>query len=180
MKQEDETTTFAVTPKRLVLVFATQRSGSTLLCQTLQRMGGLGAPDEYFQKVDPSVASDDSDLMSILAKRGRLKLDEPTVGVKIMVNHTKRVAECLGLNPKTPAEAMQGISNWAHDKFDSVGAVVIRRRSMFDQTISRVEAQKTGVYHRTVDGREIHGDKKELKGTSIFDRFRDRSASHTA
>src|SRR5919197_6386428 len=39
----------AVTPELCYLVCATPRSGSTLLCQLLERTGVAGRPDEYFE-----------------------------------------------------------------------------------------------------------------------------------
>ena len=39
----------AITPRRSYLVCATPRSGSTLLCETLERTGIAGRPREYFE-----------------------------------------------------------------------------------------------------------------------------------
>ena len=41
-------------PKRSYLVCATQRSGSTLVCQALKETGVAGRPEEYFEALQHS------------------------------------------------------------------------------------------------------------------------------
>ncbi len=152
-----------VRAKKLVLVFATQRSGSTLLCQTLEKMGGLGRPGDYFSNTRATEGKNIDQLISVLEKKGRASPDEITVGVKMSVNYSMRVASQLCFDPKDPGEALNQISDWAQNTFESVGIVILKRRSMFDQAVSRTEARRTGLYHRQSDGTESIGNSRNLE-----------------
>ena len=74
-------------PKRSYLVCATQRSGSTLVCQALKETGVAGVPEEYFEALQHSgrprrpeeyfTGLDDPSILSHLGERERRSANEP-------------------------------------------------------------------------------------------------------
>jgi LPS sulfotransferase NodH len=74
-------------PDRSYLVCATQRSGSTLLCQALKETGVAGRPEEYFEALQHSgrprrpgeyfSGADDPSILGHLGERERRRADDP-------------------------------------------------------------------------------------------------------
>ena len=77
----------AESPTRSYLVCATQRSGSTLVCQALKATGIAGVPEEYFEALQHSgrprrpeeyfTGLDDPTILSHLGERHRRAADDP-------------------------------------------------------------------------------------------------------
>ncbi len=77
----------AESPTRSYLVCATQRSGSTLVCQALKQTGVAGVPEEYFEALQHSgrprrpeeyfTGLDDPTILSHLGERQRRAADDP-------------------------------------------------------------------------------------------------------
>ncbi|MBD3625456.1 MAG: hypothetical protein HUJ24_08780 [Rhodobacteraceae bacterium] len=136
---------------KLTLVLASQRSGSTLLCNDIKSLGGLGSPAENFLKLFR--AGDGSGLGPQDVKdRIAAGADEqsPDVGaVKLMVNYAPRVYRFIEKSEKPAGrfEACMGFIEWARREYDAVNLIVLVRENAVDQAISRALASKTGVYH---------------------------------
>lgn len=153
---------------RLTIVLASQRSGSTLLCNDIKSLGGLGSPAEHFLKLfrqqdDASLGAQD------VKDRIAAGTDElsPDVGaVKLMVNYAPRVYGFIEKSEKPAGryEACMGFIEWARREYDAVNLVVLVRENAVDQAISRTLASKTGVYH--IQQKKRAGKKKAAGGLS--------------
>jgi len=79
--------------RRLVLVLASQRSGSTLLCRDIESLGGMGVPGEHFLDIlGTNERSDltEDDVMACIEK-GRDRKAPDVAGVKLMVNYAPKI-----------------------------------------------------------------------------------------
>lgn len=137
----------------LTLVLANQRSGSTLLCQDIISLGGLGRPGEYFLKVVGSGKPKPD--VTAATIRGLLEQQRATggsgvAGIKLMVNYAPRIMQYItGDHAKRPEPeaASKAFIDWALQTYDGVNLVVLTRENVINQAISRVIARRTGVYH---------------------------------
>jgi len=148
---------------KISIVFATQRSGSTLLCNDIKSIGGLGAPGEHFLPVFKRIRETGrtpppADILTSIKDLGVDSQFEDVLGVKIMVNYVIRACELLGMEAKSRPEAIQKIADWASKNFSSAGMYTLRRSPLVDQALSRAEAQHSGIYHRHSGG-EVYGEK---------------------
>lgn len=136
----------------LTLVFATQRSGSTLLCRDITTLGGLGRAQEHFLPIAQASKRErrmmsESDVIRML-KGGRDREIADTTAVKIMVNYASSVYSCIsGNNERSTLKSMQGLLDWAICHFERVNLITLERESLLDQAVSRAMARLTGVFH---------------------------------
>lgn len=132
----------------LVLVLATARSGSTLLCHDIASLGGLGMPKEYFlglRREPRTTTATEVDVMERVAMG--VRDDAPQVAsVKLMVPQSPFVHEALTGRRVPPVEALPAVIEWAQKRFERL-MVVFLVRNAIDQAISRVVANATGVFH---------------------------------
>lgn len=137
--------------RRLVLVLASQRSGSTLLCRDITSLGGLGVPKEYFldilgKKGRPDLA--ENDVIGCLEK-GRDPNAPDVAGVKLMVNYASKIDGYIRGDAHVGApKAINNILNWARLRFDDVVVFALVRENSLDQAISRAVANATDIWHR--------------------------------
>ncbi|MEM8787400.1 MAG: Stf0 family sulfotransferase [Pseudomonadota bacterium] len=133
---------------KLTLVLANQRSGSTLLCQDIASLGGMGVPSEHFIQV---VGKGNDGVVGADRIRALAALNAPgdVAAVKLMVNYASTVDNHIHDRDQllSPAEACRSFITWARETYDRVNLVVIIRENVIDQAISRFMAETTGVYH---------------------------------
>lgn len=134
----------------VTLVLASQRSGSTLLCQDIRSLGGLGAPDEYFLDIlgPQKLSGIDEDEVVRKIEQG-VQDDEKSVGaVKLMVNYAPEVYRYIyGRPAENMYEAVLGIVDWSQSRFSKVNVVAIVRGDVLDQSLSHARARLTDVWH---------------------------------
>jgi LPS sulfotransferase NodH len=132
----------------LVLVLSSARSGSTLLCQDINSLGGLGMPKEYLRglRTEPrTTTATEADVLERVAMG--VRPDAPGVAsVKLMVPQTPVTYEALSGKRIASVEALPGVINWARERFERLFMVFLVRNAI-DQAISRVVADATGVFH---------------------------------
>lgn len=133
-----------VTPQRKIVICATQRTGSTLLCQDLTGTGVLGKPREHFLPWHNHPDSLDlrRDLRRIL-KVG--STENGVFAVKLMANQAAAAERCLtGLvEPDSDAAAFPHLMGL----FRGAVWVYLRRDNVIRQAISAKLAKKTNVFH---------------------------------
>lgn len=90
--------------KELTIVLASQRSGSTLLCQDVSAIGGLGVPNEYFLKIvgnnKPKAPSERLVLEAV--KKGQDPNRLQAGAIKMMINQASDVASLINGSVPTP------------------------------------------------------------------------------
>lgn len=155
--------------RAITLVIASQRSGSTLLCQDIASLRGMGAPREYFldilnQPKQPKTSPTEADVLACIAK-GIMPSDPATGAVKLMVNYAPKIdAFIRNTAPVAPPQALQNIIAWADASFDRVNLVALIRTNALDQAISRAVANLTDIWHRRSnqlpDGADPYAEKK--------------------
>lgn len=139
-------------PTALTLVLSSARSGSTLLCRDIASLGGLGAPREYMKGLDAEArARRRSELLSeaeVIARVARgIREDAPGVGaLKLMLPQASTTYEAISGRRLPPDKAMARVVEWARKRFDRVLLVFLFRNTI-DQTISRIVAHETGIFH---------------------------------
>lgn len=138
---------------KLTLVLANQRSGSTLLCQDIASLGGMGRPGEYFLRFTggphPKPNVGPADLKARMEGQDATRA-EPVAAVKLMLNYAGRIEQYLSARTDrrlAPGAAAQAFVDWARASYDSVNLLVITRENPVDQAISRVLAAERGLYH---------------------------------
>ncbi|MEL6648675.1 MAG: Stf0 family sulfotransferase [Pseudomonadota bacterium] len=135
-------------PHSVTLIFASQRSGSRLLCDDVASLGGLGHPREQFNYILPwQDTRGEEDVFEAIASGATRR--NPGVGsVKVMVSQVRPINRYLTGQTGVPEpHAMQNIIEWSKTRFEHVMVLVIVRESQLDQAISRIVARTTQIYH---------------------------------
>jgi LPS sulfotransferase NodH/SAM-dependent methyltransferase len=130
------------TRSRWIIVCATQRTGSTLVCEDL-RNNGLGNAEEHFL---PFVADHSSPPENILSAVARAFCDAGGIcSVKIMASYATLLDSRLRTTElRAPDEpALRALATM----YDNVVWVYVTRRSQVRQAISRVLSRKRGINH---------------------------------
>lgn len=145
--------------KELTIVLASQRSGSTVLCQDVTAVGGLGVPNEYFLKLigknKPQNPGEQHVLEAIA--RGQDPARPEAAAIKMMLNQAPPIASYIdGAAPLPPAQATQRVIDWARDRFERVAIIALVRDNSLDQAISKAVANASQTWHH---------DSKVNKGT---------------
>jgi len=133
--------------RKLVVVCATQRSGSTLLIEDL-RNNGLGRGEEHFLPLIQN-ADAHSDLIFRLIENATDANQVATI--KVMANYMPAVDAYLSRNRFSAAE--DGVYAAVADVFADAFWIYLRRRSVVHQAVSRLMAAKTGVSHAIASDR---------------------------
>ena len=127
-------------PKKIILC-ATQRCGSTMICEDIRNTGILGTPEEYFI---PWVKGKDANWRKALAgieKKGQT--ENGVFSVKIMSNQIFHINACMG--------EFYNVENCKSDflfhYYQDAHWVFIRRRNIIRQAISRHVSRCSGVNH---------------------------------
>lgn len=123
-----------------VVVCATQRSGSTMVCEDLSLIG-CGHPNEYFLKWKPKKGVDWARELDAIVEKHSV---DDRFAVKIMANQLRDIDACLA----TFLEASD-FPRFAHfaTAFKDALWVWVRRSDLLGQAISHYVAMNTGTYH---------------------------------
>lgn len=140
----------ATPTKELTIVLASQRSGSTVLCQDVTAVGGLGVPNEYFLKIighnKPQNPGEQHVLEAIA--RGQDPKRPEAAAIKMMLNQAPAVASYIdGSAPLPPAQATQRVIDWARARFERVAIIALVRDNSLDQAISKTVANASQTWH---------------------------------
>ena len=121
--------------RKLVIVCATQRCGSTLLIEDL-RNNGLGRGEEHFL---PLINNGDahSDLIFRIIENATDSNQVATI--KVMANYMPAIDAYLSRNRFSAAEG--GMYGAVADVFASAFWIYLRRRSVVHQAVSRLMAR---------------------------------------
>lgn len=136
--------------KELTIVLASQRSGSTVLCQDVTAVGGLGVPNEYFLKIIGHNKPQDPGEQHVLEAiaRGQDPARPEAGAIKMMLNQAPAVAAYIdGGAPLPPAQATQRVIDWARDRFERVAIIALVRDNSLDQAISKAVANASQTWH---------------------------------
>jgi LPS sulfotransferase NodH len=154
---------------RSYLICATQRCGSTLLCEWLDQTGVLGHPNEYLGLWQEYADRDDAPFWELVVQetKDRWRGANGVFGCKVMANTFPVAMQWLR---RVPAAA--GLDDWRVGQlaFGPGPVVRVQRRDRVRQAISRYIAMQTGIYHVAAD--DAVGS--ELLGGALGSREADR------
>jgi len=132
---------------REIVICATQRCGSTLLCNDLAN-NGLGRPEELFLPVINNFeAHKDRDIMPDVIRRG--SSENGVFAVKIMANYAPVIEDYLARQCGNVADP-QGLTHIA-TRFAAAYWIFISRCDTVSQAVSRLMSQITGINHAVLD-----------------------------
>jgi len=155
----------------MILICATQRSGSTLLCEDL-RNHKLGKAEEHFLPIVQGYTTSDPEGW-ISSKIHDASSENGVASIKTMSNYTAQVDRFLG-----GSGGIQDGRLWPafFDRFHDAVWVRLHRRNIVRQAISRLFALKSGVNHSVATeaaafkpGRSVIGDTTKLYDTIQYD-----------
>lgn len=123
-----------------VVICATQRSGSTMVCEDLNLVG-CGNPNEYFLNWKPKKGVDwEKELDAILEKRSV----DGRFAVKIMANQLRDIDACLAtFQPASDYRRYPHLTTFFKDAL----WIYVYRDDLLGQAISHYVARNTGTYH---------------------------------
>jgi len=128
-----------------IVICATHRSGSTMVCDDLTGSGVLGRANEHFVNwARHDVSEDYGERLAGILKRGTTP--NGIFAVKVMADQVRMVdARLRGIvAADSGAGAFPHFIGWCHD---ATWVYVVRRDSV-RQAISNLAARKTGIFHR--------------------------------
>ncbi len=168
-----------MTPRRALVVCATPRSGSTLLCALLASSGTGGRPESWYRaedraeyEADWGVSSQDAgDFLASAIRAG--SDDSGTFGLRIKAQSLAlMLAELRGLVGPLPDRALM------ERAFGPCAYVFIRRQDDVAQAVSRLKAEVSQVWHR--DGTETAPRGEARYDADRLDQFRTEAAAGNA
>ncbi len=134
-------------PQKTYIVCATQRSGSTLLCDLLYKSGAAGNPKEflltqYEPKEGIDISKYDQYVQTLLS---RYASDNGVSGVKLMEDNfalvVERLRKSLHLQEKSDVEVLEPI-------FPNLSFIFITRKDKIRQAISLSRAEQSKVWEK--------------------------------
>ena len=154
------------------------RSGSTLLCRMLAATGVAGRPESYFYGT--SVASWAADL-DIAAPRARTEPDLLRAVLAAAIAQGRGDTGLFGLRQQQHSFALLCtklalLYPGAHSQrallrhaFGSILYLHLTRRDKVAQAVSLLKAEQTGLWHATLDGREL--ERLAPPAPAVYDRM---------
>ncbi|MDK9694694.1 MAG: Stf0 family sulfotransferase, partial [Sulfurimonas sp.] len=132
-----------------LVILATQKNGSIIVCNDIAETGVLGKPSEHFIKVIENLGKVSSEEMKTLIDNvfEKGKTSNGLSAIKIMSNQIARIGKALKEVNISQGNDYQEVF-YTYFK-DSIFARVIRNDKVA-QAVSRIMARQTNVYH-TVD-----------------------------
>ncbi|SFB77681.1 Stf0 family sulfotransferase [Tropicimonas isoalkanivorans] len=143
-----------VTPRTLLLIFSTPRSGSTFACDLVRR-SGLCVPHEYFQPWDYRPA---------LESRWGVAPGDDKAYANALAKHRTGPSGWLGINLHAHhIEGWEACRDHLPDTIDTVIELRIRRRDTYGQAVSYYVARQSGVWSSAYgQGKEVLYDAKAI------------------
>ena len=145
-----------------IVICATQRCGSTLLCNDLAN-NGLGRPEEHFLGlINNYEANQHLDLMPNILQRGTSGTG--IFAVKIMANYAPAIDRYLAARagPEQAGPHLQALAA----QFSGAYWVWMTRRDLVAQAVSQLMSRITGVNHAIVDRQDRFVPGKAMLGAS--------------
>ena len=140
-------------PMRSLILCTVPRSGSTLLCDLLAATGVGGRPESWFR---PGSISGFAKTFGVAAE-GRAYIDAAiragcdgtgTFGLRLMCDHREEALRRLRAN----SDAKHADAALFRDAFGPANYVFLTRRDGVAQAVSRLRAERSGLWHRNADG----------------------------
>ena len=149
-------------PETTIVLCATPRSGSTLVCEDMRNTGVLGWPEEYFIPWDAQQPKDYSAILGRVVKQGQTS--NGVFAIKIMASQLAQVAACLSGQhlPRDPVGP--AFADPFYQAFRQAQWVFIHRQDYIRQAISQVIAKQTRINHATRQATDKHFAGNLLKG----------------
>lgn len=147
--------------KNALVILATQRSGSTLLCSDIAKLKCLGTPNEHFLAISQQENKYDPELVAKFMKNCN-EHDSDFFAIKLMQNYLHEFSAWIQ-NKKPPTSPLErkelqlGLFTALQERFDKVHYILLERESLFDQALSRYKAQRSNIYHMKHEGGVITG-----------------------
>lgn len=149
--------------KKIFLLLATQRSGSTMICEDLRNTGVMGTPEEYFIPWDIKKNMDWKKALQGVVNKA--STENGICSIKIMANQIPCIEACL-------ADCYKGELDIDSDSlfpyftavFSDAKPIVIRRQNTLRQAISRHISRNTGIAHATENEKDEHFAGRLMKG----------------
>ncbi len=133
-----------------LILCATPRSGSTLLCTLLRSSGVAGWPESWFRPVDMADYAEEWGLEAGFAPQDYLaaawqagRSANGVFGLRLMWDHLPALAECLGQVRVDPAGLAQA--------FGPCSYVLLTRKDLVAQAVSRHKAEVSGTWHLGIE-----------------------------
>lgn len=153
--------------KKLIIICATQRSGSTMVVEDMRNTQVLGNPEEYFIPWDPENDSVDwLNCLESIAKRA--SSSNGVVAIKVMSNQLSKIEQCLENVGYVGQESAGGEGVFPRFRALTKNAryIHIRRDNILRQAISRSMSRQTGINHAVPKSEDEHFAGNLLKGYS--------------
>ncbi len=158
--------------RQQLIIFSTQRSGSTMVCDDIAGTNLLGRPSEYLIKLIKSIGKINQNELNIsidmALDKGRT--DNGITAIKVMSNQIRpmgRVLQEAGICSSEDKE--ECFYNYFKD---SIFCQVIRKDKVA-QAVSRIMARQTNMYHSVEHTKGLEG----MIGRSIRQKNRDEGIS---
>lgn len=160
------------------VICTTPRSGSTLLCGMLAATGRMGVPDSFYRTQSRKEWAADWGVQTtygapghaaefLAAARAAGSGETGRFGMRLMAeNRAAMLTEFRGLfqGPVSDMELLQ-------QAFGPVALIHLCREDKVAQSVSRVKAEQTGLWHRAPDGREVERLSPPMPAVYDFDRI---------
>ena len=134
-----------------LVILATQRSGSTLLCRDLAASGVVGSPKEHFIPVFRAYNSGnypEGTFETPQQIQKRIQDDEGIWSVKIMADQLQSISDVSqGLKKGTGVSVLELPSQYLTDMLGESLVLRVRRNDQIAQAISRHVATERGWHH---------------------------------
>ncbi|WCL55125.1 Stf0 family sulfotransferase [Gimibacter soli] len=150
-------------PAKKIILCATQRCGSTMICEDMRNAGVLGQPEEYFLPWNPA-KSDANWPQSLGGIIKRATSENGVFAVKLMANQIGKVDACLAGLEGAPVHTDGKAFPHVQAMFGDAVWVWLRRDDLVRQAISREMATQTGVNHATAKADDKHFAGNLMKG----------------
>lgn len=146
---------------RKIVLCATQRSGSTMICEDMRNTGILGLPEEYFIPwVNYKNELNYNNQFNNIQKR--FSTPNGVFAVKIMADQLASIEN--GLTQGNINTSQEKIFPNIYNKLKDALWVYIVREDIVRQAISQLIAKKTGVNHAVANKNDSHFAGNLLKG----------------
>ena len=151
--------------KKLIIICATQRCGSTMVVEDMRNTQVLGNPEEYFIPWDPGNDGVNwIDNLETIAKKA--SSSNGVVAIKVMSNQLRKIEQCLE-HADFVFEELAG-SEGVFPRFRALTKnayyIHIRRDNLLRQAISRSMSRQTGINHAVPNSSVEHFAGNLLKG----------------
>lgn len=155
-----------------IVLCATQRSGSTMVCDDLNRHG-LGYPEERYLGIVRGMKNNNFDRLKQRLNRISnecLNKETNVASVKIMANYADDLNRAFDMyyEREEPSEDWSSLATF----FKNATFVMLHRGNVLEQALSRNVSRKTGVNHlvESKDGNFVPGNSSDKLAAQYSDR----------